>query len=407
MHNENPAISGTAHHSWRTTLAVISLAQFLSGVGFSFVFPFFPFYFGELGLKTQKDILLWFGYTSLAFGVTMAICAPLWGILADRFGRKLMVIRSMLAGAVILGLMGLATSPWHILILRILQGMSTGTVTASVTLVSSITPVENLGLSLGIVQTGLLVGNAVGPFLGGVLADHLGYRIPCGLAFIILSLGALMVALCATEKFTPHEDVKTNGFKTIHGILKTDGFTVILSIFFLIYVISTMIAPILPLFIQELSGNAANVATLTGTFIGVAGLLSGITSFYIGRLGDRFGHTRVLIISLIATGIISIPQALANNLWVLFFERCLLGIAVGGIVPTVNALVSNTISRERVGSAYGLTSSVTCLGIGVGPFIGGGLAAAFGLRWPFVIMGAVSLVIAFSVQKMASRKNGK
>ncbi|MFA6471295.1 MAG: MFS transporter [Candidatus Latescibacterota bacterium] len=398
---------GKEHHSWRTTLAVIALAQFLSGIGFSFVFPFLPFYLGDLGLKTQKEVLLWFGYTSIVFGITMAVFAPIWGILADRWGRKLMVIRSMFSGAVILGLMGLATSPWHILFLRILQGMTTGTVTAAVTLVSSITPAKNLGLSLGIVQTGLLVGNAVGPLLGGILADHFGYRIPCGLAFIVLSTGALLVIFFATEKFTPPEDPKLNGFKTMNGIIKTEGFKVILAIFFFIYVISTMVAPILPLFIKDLSNNSSNVATLTGLFIAVAGLLSGITAAYAGRLGDRFGYTRVLVISLVLSGLFSIPQALANNLWILFIERCLLGIAVGGIIPTVNALVSNTISRDNVGSAYGLTSSVTCLGIGVGPFIGGGLAAAFGLRWPFVIMGVVAIVIALLVHKMATFRNSR
>jgi MFS transporter, DHA1 family, multidrug resistance protein len=407
MQKSNRDIPDKVHHSWRTTLAVTTLAQFLSGVGFSFVFPFLPFYFGDLGLKTQKDVLLWYGYTSIAFGVTMAVSAPLWGILADRWGRKLMVIRSMFSGAVILGLMGLATSPWHILFLRILQGMTTGTVTAAVTLVSSITPVENLGVSLGIVQTGLLIGSSVGPLLGGVLADHLGYRVPCGLAFIILSLGALLVTFFATEKFTPSEDAKMNGLKTMHGIIKTDGFKVILSTYFLIYVISTMIAPILPLFIQKLSHDSLNVGTLTGSFIAVAGLLSGITAAYGGKLGDRFGHSRVLVISLILSGLISIPQALAGSLWVLFFERCLLGIAVGGIIPTVNALVSNSISRDKVGSAYGLTSSVTYLGIGVGPLMGGGLAAAFGLRWPFVIMGAASFAIAYSVQKMTVPRNDK
>ncbi len=125
----------------------MSIAQFLSGIGFSIIFPFFPFYFRELGLKTDQEVLLWMGYTSLAFGITMGVSAPIWGLVADRYGRKLMVIRSMLAGAVVLGLMGLATSPWHIFFLRILQGMTTGTVTASVTMVSSVTPAAQLGLT--------------------------------------------------------------------------------------------------------------------------------------------------------------------------------------------------------------------------------------------------------------------
>jgi DHA1 family multidrug resistance protein-like MFS transporter len=110
---------------------------------------------------------------------------------------------------------------------------------------------------------------------------------------------------------------------------------------------------------------------------------------------------RVLFLSLVAAGVISLPQALADRVWVLFVERCLLGLAIGGVMPSVNTLVSNIISRERVGSAYGLTSSVTCLGIGVGPFLGGSMAAVVGLRWPFAALGLLALVVAFGVKRFA------
>ena len=164
--------------------------------------------------------------------------------------------------------------------------------------------------------------------------------------------------------------------------------------------LGTLVTPILPLFIEELSGNGDKAATLTGIVVGVGGLFSGISAAYFGKLGDRFGHGRILLFSLVASGVLSLPQALAHSVWELFIERCLLGLMVGGGIPAVNALVSNIISKDRVGSAYGLTSSVTCLGIGAGPFLGGILAAAVGLRWPFAFMGFLSFIIAFGVARM-------
>lgn len=407
MIHTNRFSRGKDESQWRTNLLVMSFAQFLSGLGFSFVFPFFPFYFRVLGLKTEHDVLLWMGYTSLVFGITMSFSAPLWGLLADRYGRKLMVVRSMFAGAVVLGLMGLATSPWHILGLRFIQGLTTGTVTASVTMVSSITPAAQLGLSMGILQTALLLGNVTGPLAGGLLADHFGYRIPCGLAFLLLCTGAVLVILGAKERFIPPQGKRENGFRTMWGIVRTEGFPSILSVYFLIYVLGTMVIPILPLFIEQLSGNTSNAATLTGIVIGITGLFSGISAAFFGRLGDRFGHERVLLLSLVAAGVLFLPQALAGNVWILFIERCIQGLAVGGMIPAVNVLVSNIISREKVGSAYGLTSSVTCLGIGAGPFIGGIMAAAIGLRWPFFIMGIIAFFVAAAIQHTLGGRLGE
>ncbi len=391
------SVRGEDEKHWKVNLAVMSLAQFLSGLGFSFIFPFFPFYLRVLGLESEHEVLLWMGYTSLAFGVTMGVSAPLWGIVADRYGRKLMVVRSMFAGALVLGLMGLATNTWHILVLRFLQGLTTGTVTAAVTMVSSVTPTRRLGLSLGVLQTALILGNVTGPLVGGVLADQYGYRIPCGLAFITLIVGAFLVIFGAKERFTPPVGRRENGLRTMAGVMGTRGFPAILAAFFMLNILGTMIVPILPLFIEQLAKHTGNVATLTGTIIGVAGLFSGVSAAWIGKIGDRFGQERVLLLSLLLSGILSLPQAVAQNVWVLFIERCLQGLAMGGIVPAVNVLVSSLIPREKVGIAYGLTSSVTCLGIGAGPFLGGTMAAAIGLRWPFVIMGVLSFIIAWGV----------
>ena len=388
------------HHAWRNTLTVMFIAQFLSGVGFSFVLPFFPFYFRTLGIESNQENVLWVGWSSAAFGITMAVTAPLWGLVADRFGRKLMVIRSMIGGSIVLGLMAYATQPWHLVALRILQGVFTGTVPASITLVASVTPSAYLGISLGLLQTGLLLGTSVGPLIGGILSDHFGFRMPCFLAFILLFIGAILVIFGASEQFDPPPKHRRHGFKVIHQIVHTHGFKIILMVYFLLYVLHYMIFPILPLFIEELAASTTKSASLTGIFVAVTGFLAGISSAIFGRLGDRIGHKRVLIFSLVATGLATIPQYYAHNLLVLFIERCLFGLAFGGVMPSVHTLVSRIIPREKVGGAYGLTSSVITLGIGAGPLAGGYLANVLGLRAPFLAIGILALILAVFIHKM-------
>jgi len=372
-------------------------AQFLSGVGFSFVLPFFPFYFRALGIENIKDNLLWVGWASAAFGVTMAFTAPLWGLVADRYGRKLMVVRSMIGGSVVLGLMGFATKPWHLVALRILQGVFTGTVAASITLVSSITPAANRGISLGILQTGFFLGTSIGPFAGGILADRFGFRVPCYAAFAMLFIGTVLVIFFASERFVPPERTSDSGFRTIGKIVNMHGFKFILSLYFLLYVLNSMVIPILPLFIEQLLGTTDKSASLTGIFVAFTGFLAGISSVFLGRLGDRFGPERILMFSLVCTGLITIPQSFAGNLVVLFIERCLLGLAFGGILPSVNTLVSYIIPQEKIGGAYGMTTSVTSLGIGAGPLIGGYLASLMGLRVPFAVLGIMAIIVAYFV----------
>jgi MFS transporter, DHA1 family, multidrug resistance protein len=401
----HPPHSIDHHHRWRMTLAIMFIAQFLSGVGFSFVLPFLPFYFRSLGVESQNEILIWNAWASLVFGITMTFFALFWGLLSDRYGRKIMVMRSMFAGSIVLGLMGFATSPWHLVALRFLQGATTGTVSASITLVSSITPSANLGISLGLMQTALLLGTSAGPYLGGMLAEQYGLRMSCILAFFILITGAILVLFGASERFVPPRNKKVEGLKTIKDIIGTEGFKLIMSIYFLIYVLSAMVIPILPLYIEELLGTSTGAKSLTGTFVGVTGLIAGISAVIYGKLGDRFGNTRILVFSLLGAGLITIPQSFAQSIHVLFIERCLYGLAIGGILPSINSLVTNIISREKLGSAYGITSSVTCFGLGMGPFIGAVIAARFGLRWPFAIMGVSALIVAVLVYRMVYNYN--
>ena len=138
--------------------------------------PFIPFYIQEVGVTDPVQVRLWVGLTSSGTAITLAIMAPIWGILGDKWGRKLMILRAMAAGALILFLMSLAKNVQTIFVLRLIQGLFAGTVTAAATLVAAGSPKEKLSYSLGFLASSTFIGFSLGPFFGGLAAEYLGYR---------------------------------------------------------------------------------------------------------------------------------------------------------------------------------------------------------------------------------------
>ncbi|MDP6381430.1 MAG: MFS transporter, partial [Phycisphaerae bacterium] len=164
---------------WRKTFYAAWGAQILSITGFSFIMPFMPYYIHHLGITDRADAARWTGIAAAAWGMAMMVFAPIWGILADRYGRKLMVMRSMLGGAVVIALMALARNVGDIVALRMMQGILTGTIGASIALVSSVTPANRSGYAMGMMQAAVFIGAAIGPLLGGVAVDRLGFQAAC------------------------------------------------------------------------------------------------------------------------------------------------------------------------------------------------------------------------------------
>lgn len=134
------------------------------------VFPFLPLYIKTLGVAGWGTVEFWSGMVFSAQAMTMMISAPVWGAVADRYGRKIMLARATLGGAVILVVMGFAQSAEQLALLRALQGLVTGTIPAANALVASTAPKEQTGEALGLLQTGSWIGVAVGaPLSEGLL----------------------------------------------------------------------------------------------------------------------------------------------------------------------------------------------------------------------------------------------
>ena len=393
---------------WQRTLYIMFLAQLSSSIGFSSIFPFFPLYVHKLGSSfgINLDLLAGLVFSSQAF--TMMLASPIWGALADRYGRKLMVERAMFGGSVILLLMGFVQSAEQLVLLRTIQGLITGTVAASNALVASITPREQAGYGMGLLQVGQGAGVALGPIIGGAVADRWGYAAAFYVTALLLLLGGLLVMTGVQEPFEPRPAAAKGGpgvMAAWREIFKIPGIPVTFSLQFLSQLGTNLLTPVLPLFIPTVIGASQDLNTFTGLAVGANAATATVSSIYFGRLGDRVGHRVILITSLAVAGLLYIPEVGVQTGWQILVLQALVGIAAGGIVPSISALQARFTRHGLEGAVYGLDNSIGSGARALAPMIGSGIAVSWSLRGAFPITGLIlilaSVISAILLPKQA------
>src|SRR5215472_14560747 len=377
---------------WQRTLWAMVAIQFINTMAFSVLSPIMPLFLPVLGVESASGVAFWAGILNGITSFVAAFVSPLWGRVADRRGRKLMLIRSTLAIGIFTALMGIAANIWQFLAFRALMGAFAGFSSAAIALVASQAPEERLGFALGWLNTGQLVGSLVGPLIGGALADMTGsYRIPfyCTSATILMSSG--LVWLIVHERFTAPP--RTGGGRSILGSLiavaRSPG---LLALFFVLLMAQfgvRTVQPVVTLFVQELVGARPDLATLGGIAFSATGLANVVAAPFLGNRSDVIGYRRVLLICLSGATLTTLPQAFAESYWAFTAQRFAVGLFIVGILPTANALVGRLVTRAERGTVYGITASAMFLGNSMGPLTGGAVAAAWGLRWVFVVTAAV------------------
>ncbi|MCL4369303.1 MAG: MFS transporter [Chloroflexi bacterium] len=371
--------------TWQRNLAALFVGQTLTAVAYSFLFPFVPLYVQVLGVEDTVEAAQWAGVIAAAAAFTMAAFQPLWGNIADRWGRKPMVVRAMAAGSITIALMGFVTSPEQLLALRIVQGVFMGTVSASTALVAGCTPRDRLGFALGLIQVAMFLGSSIGPLIGGVAADTLGYRISFYIAGSLMLMGTILVIKVVKERFDQPapEAIQQGIVATSRALLGLAFFPILIGIVFLIQLGGVIVSPVLSLFIAELNGGE-NAATAAGLVLGATGAVSAVSAIVIGRISDRVGRTVILPICLAGAAITYLPQGFVQQVWQLLVLRMLLGVFLGGLMPTANALVAVIVPQQRRGAAYGLTATASGLANGVGPLMAAAIVTQLGMRAVFV-----------------------
>ncbi|MGF9711816.1 MFS transporter [Paenibacillus naphthalenovorans] len=386
---------------WKINLIVLWLGQFMVMSGMTMIIPFLPLYIQEMGIHDPHEVAVWAGLIFAANFVSSFIFQPIWGGLADRFGRKVMLLRSGFGMAFVMMFMGMAATPLHLLLLRLANGVISGFMPAAVALVSANTPRERMGFAMGTLQSGSVAGTILGPLFGGVLAEWVGFRPIFYITGGLLFAASVLAAFLVKEKFDI-EQAKTRPtmsvFSGFRELIRIRQLPALYSVTFLIQfsILSSM--PLIPLFVQELHGSGQLLAFYAGLVGSVTGFSNMIASPLLGRLGDRLGSQRILAIALIGTGLAFIPQAFVTNIWQLLASRFLLGVFMGGLLPSVQTLIRQYTPSGMESRAYSFNTSALALGNMLGPVIGGAVSGLIGIRGIFMTAAVLLLLNALWVR---------
>jgi DHA1 family multidrug resistance protein-like MFS transporter len=379
---------------WRVTLWAMVAVQIVMSISFSILSPIMPLFLPDLGVQSESAIDLWAGILASVTSFIGVFSAPVWGRLADTYGRKLMVLRSCFGIAVFTALMGASGSVWQLLALRAGMGVVAGYNASAIALVASQTPEHRLGTALGWLSSGNLLGTLIGPVIGGAIADITGsYRMPfywggagCFVAFVLCWI-------IVPERFTrPTEARKPASFASLFSMLiRSGGLLPLFLVLMLAQFGTRAVEPVVTVFVQDMLGPVPHIATLGGIAFAITGLAGIVAVPFLGRRSDRVGHRLTLMVCLGGAALFTLPQALPLGYGAFVLERFGLGLFVGGILPAANALVGRLAVASHRGFVFGLTASATFMGNSLGPFTGGAVAATFGIQWVFVVTAALLL----------------
>lgn len=389
---------------WKRNLLVCWFGMFVTGVGLSQIAPVLPLYIKHLGINDPASIAQLSG---IAFGVTYiisAIFSPLWGLAADRVGRKPMLLRASLGMAIVIASMGLAQNAYELVGLRLLQGVITGYSTACTTLIATQTDKEHAGWALGTLSTASIAGSLLGPIIGGAIEESLGMQ------NVFFLTGGLMVVVFLTTLFFVKEtftrvEKETLRMKDIWQRIPEKRLTIIVSVtYFIITLALYSIEPVVTVYVTQLTTDMTHVALLAGLAFSASGLANIIAAPRLGKLSDKIGVQKVMLIALVVAGIIFIPQAFVQNPWQLMGLRFLLGLAVAGLNPSINILIKKITPDALTGRVFGFTISAGYLGVFGGSVLGGQVTAWWGIRSIFFITSALLLLNAVWVYATAYKK---
>lgn len=379
---------------WKINLISVWFGCFFTGLAISQILPFLPLYVAQLGVTSHEALSLWSGLTFSITFLVSAIVSPMWGSLADRKGRKLMLLRASAGMAVAILLQAFASNVWQLFLLRGLMGLTSGYIPNAMALVASQVPRDRSGWALSTLSTAQISGVIAGPLLGGFMADHLGLR-----TVFLVTAGLLLVSFTVTlllihegARPTREKSERLNG-KAVFATLPYPK--LIISLFVTTMVIQLCngsVGPILALFIKDMAPDSNNIAFMSGLIAAVPGISALISAPRLGRLGDRIGTAHILVATLSVAVVLFFAMSFVTSPVQLATLRFLLGFADGAMLPAVQTLLVRNVSEQVTGRIFGYNQSFMYLGNVAGPLMGAGVSALAGYRWVFIATALVVLV---------------
>ena len=391
---DTPSASYTErnHAYWQRNLAICVFGSFTTLAGLSMLLPFLPLYVKQLGVESESAVIQWSGVAFSATFLGTAVTAPIWGHLADRFGRKPMLIRAALGMVIVTSLIGIAHNVYQLVALRLITGLIGGYASASTVMIGTQAPRDRAGWALGVLSTGALAGSLTGPLVGGLLPPLLGIRGTFFACAGMISITALLTIFGIREDFNAARDGKRHTAPKATGGMPKARAGIIAAILFtgmMVLLANMSIEPIITVYIGQLGVENANLTRVAGVVMASSALGSMLTAAKLGALADRVGSWRVIVGCLIATALVMVPQAFVTSWWQLAILRVLMGMTLAGLLPAIGKLARNAVDERNTGKLLGYLQSAQFSGQVIGPVIGGQVAVAFGLPAVFFMTAAL------------------
>lgn len=375
---------------WKQNLKVAWLGNFLTGTSFTLVMPFISVFVEELGVGPGQ-VEYYAGLAVSVNALAAALMAPIWGSLADRYGRKPMMVRAAFAMIFTMGGMAFVPNVFWLLALRVLNGVFTGYIPNATALIASQVPKDKTGYALGTLSTGAVAGNLIGPTLGGILAEMFGVHMVFLLVGLLYAIVVLLTVFYIREDFVPIKKGEEMSVKEVFEQVKDRQMLVGLFVTSMIIIAAAQaVVPILTLYVRHL-GQTDNLLFVAGFIISLPGMASLVTSGYLGKFGDRIGNHRLLLIALTYSLLINVFCVFAENPFQLGLLRFMYGFGTGALLPSVNSLLTKLTPKEGISRIFSYNQLFNNLGSVVGPMMGSAVAAHMGYDWVFYLSSGLVL----------------
>jgi MFS family permease len=373
---------GTSH--WKRNLWVCVFGSFTTIIGMTILLPFLPLYVEQLGVTDHVAIVQWSGVAYGAAFLTAAIFAPLWGRLGDQYGRKLMLIRASLGMAVAMSLIGLSQNIYQLVGLRLLTGLLGGYSSGSTVLVATQTPRARTAWAIGMMASGNMAGNLVGPLVGGALPRLIGIRMTFFAAGAIIFVAFLATVFLIQEEPRQKRSRASRKHGAWAAIPDKRPVVAMLAMGMLLMFANMSIEPIITVYVAQITANPAHVTVVAGLVMSAAALGSILSASWLGKLADRIGHWTVIIGCLSVCAGLLVPQAFVTAGWQLILLRFLMGLSLGGLLPCVATVIRHNVPERNAGTILGYSTSSQYVGQVTGPLVGGFIGGHFGMRTVFL-----------------------
>jgi DHA1 family multidrug resistance protein-like MFS transporter len=385
---------------WERNVFAVTAASFLGFTGFTLVMPFLPLFIAQLGVTGVGPIAMW---TGASLGVTPALTAmlaPAWGRLGDRYGRKIMVERSMVSFVILMSAMAFVTRAWHVLALRAVQGLFAGYGSLSVAMAAESAPRDRMPSAIGLVQTAQRLGPALGPVIGGVLAALVGLRGSFIVTALFYAIG-LMVVWIMYDDHAIHatvDDTPATGRVTFRSVLAFQNFVLMMAVIFGLQFVDRSFGPILPLYVERVGVSHARVALVSGILFSIMACAGAAGHHFCGKLLKRFPLRVVIAGGAIVAACGSGLFGASGRVWSMCVASSLLGVGIGAAMTASYTAAGTVIPARAHGAGFGVLTTASLVGMASSPFIAGFLGGT-SIRAVFFVNLVVMAAVAAGVYK--------